>query len=94
MNQKGFAFVLSFTLFTIVAWIGFEVYHIRRVKIAAPILAEIEPLDPTLDLGLLKKLKDRPSYVGSVPREILSPPTSQANQTATRTSLASTGARP
>lgn len=82
MSLKKISVILGLTLLTMILWIGFELYRTQRTKLAAPVLQQIEPLDPTLDLSVFDTLKERRSYAGtrasSPSAPILPSPTPQA----------------
>lgn len=65
MSLKKISVILGLTLLTMISWIGFELYRTQRTKLAAPVLQQIEPLDPTLDLSVFETLRQRRSYAGT-----------------------------
>jgi len=52
--------ILIFTLITVIAWLGFELFHqARKTTLPEIVQEQIEPLDPTLPLEILEDLEKR-----------------------------------
>jgi hypothetical protein len=58
--QREFLFIsLSFFILTL-AWVGFNLYHIRVVSTISPDLQmQIVPISPNFDLNIINNLKKR-----------------------------------
>ncbi len=59
MSSKQILFLSIFTFLTVLAWIGFDVYHAITTSTISPIQQElIKPLDPKFDTATISKLKE------------------------------------
>ncbi|MCL5095909.1 MAG: hypothetical protein M1575_04285 [Patescibacteria group bacterium] len=59
MSSKQILFLSIFTFLTVLAWIGFDVYHAVTTSTISPIQRElIKPLDPKFDTAIISKLKE------------------------------------
>lgn len=59
-KQKDVLFVLISSFVVVVAWIGFNLYHIWATStINKNIQAQLEPIDPTFDKNTIQSLKTR-----------------------------------
>lgn len=59
IEGKRTVLIFSLTLITVISWIGFEVYRTQRSPVTAPIQKQIAPLSPSLDLTIIRSLKNR-----------------------------------
>lgn len=58
--DKDLVLILTTTLITVAAWVGFEVYRAyTRVKVPEGLERYLEPIDPTLSVQTLDKLEGR-----------------------------------
>ncbi len=67
MNLTRINLLLGLTLLTIVLWVGFELFRTQRTRLSAPVVQQIEPLDPTLDMSVFELLRTRQVYAGLRP---------------------------
>lgn len=59
-KQKETLFILWLTFLTVVAWIGFNIYHIMATSTINDIdAASIIPITPKFDMDTINKLKTR-----------------------------------
>lgn len=62
-NDKDLLLVAVFTFLTISLWITFElVKTVKTTTVASPIQRVVTPLSAAIDIDLLTKLKERPTY--------------------------------
>jgi hypothetical protein len=56
MDKKEFLIIAIATLITVIAWVGFDIYH-KRETVSPPANIEqlSEPIDPNFDLSALEK---------------------------------------
>ncbi len=60
LKQKEILFVLWMTFITVVAWIGFNIYHIMVTStISEELQAQTLPIDPNFDMETINNLKIR-----------------------------------
>jgi hypothetical protein len=60
--DKDILVVLVWTLVTVSAWVGFEIYRVvytGRVEVKEKVETEIKDINPTLNLGVLDELEKR-----------------------------------
>jgi hypothetical protein len=59
-KRKDVIFILWLTFITVVAWIGFNIYHITATStISEELQLQIMPIDPSFDSKTIDKLKSR-----------------------------------
>jgi hypothetical protein len=60
LKRRDVLIILWMTFITVVAWIGFSIYHISVTSTIKDIDASaIAPIDPNFDMGTINKLKSR-----------------------------------
>lgn len=58
MRNKDIFFLSLLTFLTVVAWIGFDIYHAAVTSTISPILEkQIQPLTPKFDTEIVEVLK-------------------------------------
>ncbi|MCG2685935.1 hypothetical protein L6258_01025 [Candidatus Parcubacteria bacterium] len=58
--SKDLIVILIISLFTLLAWVGFDIYQSRTQPTLAPVLQQqLQPLDPHLDFETVQQLKQR-----------------------------------
>lgn len=59
MNKKEFFFLAIFTLFTVLSWIIYDIYHAATTTIITPVQKELmKPLTPTFNHDTIVKIVD------------------------------------
>ncbi len=59
-KRRGVLLVLWLTFITVVAWIGFHIYHITVTStISEELQLQIIPIDPNFDMDTINRLKGR-----------------------------------
>lgn len=62
-NDKDLLLVAVFTFLTVSLWITFElVKTVKTTTVASPVQQIVTPLSAAIDIDLLTKLKERPTY--------------------------------
>lgn len=59
MNKKELLFLAILTLFTVISWIVYEIYHTATTSTITPVQKELmRPLTPRLDHETIVKILD------------------------------------
>ncbi len=59
-RRKDILFILGSSFVVVVAWIGFNLYHIYVTStISEDIQVQLTPIDPTFDTAIIQNLKSR-----------------------------------
>ena len=62
-NDKDLLLVAVFTFLTVSLWITFElVKTVKTTTVASPVQRIVTPLSATIDIDVLTKLKERPTF--------------------------------
>ncbi len=59
MNKKEILFLSILTLFTVLSWIIYDIYHVSTTSTITPVQKELmKPLTPTFDHDTILKIVD------------------------------------
>ena len=62
-NDKDLLLVAVFTFLTVSLWITFELMKtVKTTTVTSPVQRVVTPLNASIDIDLLTKLKERPVY--------------------------------
>ena len=59
-KQKDILFIIISSFIVVVAWIGFNIYHIKVTStVSEHVQDQLNPIDPTFDQQTMQELKNR-----------------------------------
>lgn len=93
--KQDILFVLTSSFIVVVAWIGFNIYHIWVTStIDEQVQAQLDPIDPNFDTTILQKIESRTKVDPSFSKTVVEPTeTPQASAAAQQTQTVSTASQ-
>lgn len=60
IKQRDLLIIIFMTFLTVVAWVGFNIYHLSVTStISDELQIQIAPINPNFDINIINKLKSR-----------------------------------